>query len=208
MILRAILPLAFLALATCGDPFAAPPDSDGPRTGAVEVTVEVPGNFVTWDEDGFALSSPYFTLPFQPLGGSVISPDLPGGLPVRLHFTGLAEWCHPNAASQQVTVVPDDTVQVLFIVNCEVLIRPVYFLARAVPDTLPPFQVGVQIALQRAFTLTTGVWHLDSLPVSTWPVTVTPPAGCHRDPNEGNTLAVGPFNADTIRYVITVICDP
>jgi hypothetical protein len=174
--------------------------------GAIRIDVEVPG-IATFDEDGFALASPYFKVPFGALGGTVFSPDLPGGLPVRLRFEGLAEWCHPNAASQQVEIVPEDTVQVTFIVTCETLIRPVYYLARAVPDTLPPFQVGVNIGLQDAFTLTTGVWYLDSLPVNTWPVTIFPPAGCHRSPLEDNVVRVGPFPPDTLRYVITMLCD-
>jgi len=207
MIPRPLLPVAFLALATCGDPFSPQSDSGGPPTGAIRVDVEVPGN-PTFDEDGFSVSSPYFKLEYPPLGGAAYSPALPGGLPVRLRFEGLAEWCHPNPVTRLDSITPGDTQQVTFVVNCETLIRPVYFLAKAVPDTLPPFQVRLQVGLTPLVVanLTTGVPYLDSLPVNSWPVIITPPAGCHRDPNEDNVIRVPAFSADTLRYIITVIC--
>ena len=57
-----------------------------------------------------------------------------------------------------------------------------------------------------SFTLTTGTWHLDSLPVNQWPVTATLPAGCHRDPFDDDLLRIPPFPPDTVRYRINVIC--
>lgn len=207
MIPRLLLPLACLLLATCSEPFAAQTGTDGPPTGAIRVNVTVPG-IVTFDEDGFDVTSPYATLPFGPFGGTIFTPDLPEGLAVRLQFQRLAEWCHPSPPSKLVTVVADDTLSVDFTVNCDVIIRPVYYIAHAHPDTLAPFNVGVRIGLQSAFTLTTGVWHLDSLPVNQWQVTATPPPGCHRDPNDDPIVRVPVYSADTVRYHINVICGP
>jgi|GEM_PF-5512505 len=205
MIPRPLFPLACLVLATCSDPFAAQTESDGPPTGAIRVDVSIPG-LPTWDQDGFDVTSPYFTLPIGLYGGSATSPALPGGLAVKLQFERLAEWCHPSPPTKQVAIVPNDTLVVEFTVTCAVLIRPVYFIAIAHPDTLPPFTVPVAVGLQRSFTLTTGTWHLDSLPVNQWPVTATLPAGCHRDPFDDDLLRIPPFPPDTVRYRINVIC--
>jgi hypothetical protein len=207
MLLRPLLPLACLALATCGDPFAAGTGSEGPPTGAIRVDVAVPG-VVTADEDGFQVATPYFTLPFGSYGGSAESPDLPEGLQVRLGFADLGEWCRPTPASRLVTIVPGDTIQVAFTVNCDLVVRPVYYVAYAHPDTLPPFSVGVTVGLIDAFTLTTGVRYLDSVPANLWPVSVTVPAGCHRDPADDTMLRMPVFPPDTVVYVIDVICGP
>jgi hypothetical protein len=205
MIPRLLLPLACLALTACGDPFAAESGADGPPTGALQVNVTVPG-LVTFDADGFDVASPYFTIPYGQFGGSIESPGLPGGLTLKLQFLRLAEWCHPNPPTRVVSIVPNDTVDVNFTLNCDVLVRPVYFIAHAHPDTLPPFTIPVTIGLQRSFTLTTGVWYLDSLPVNQWPVTVTLPAGCHRDSHDDPLVRIPPFPPDTIRHHINVIC--
>ncbi len=205
MLRRSLQALLVLGALSCSAPFSEEEHSEGPPAGSVRflITANYPLGS-TADPDGFLAIGPGFSLPTTGISEEITSPGLPGGTQAVVRLGSVGDWCTLAPTQRTVTIIPGDTINAAFTINCGTLYRPTRIIYRK--EGIRPDTAALQVSASGVHFLHPDDTLRVMMPVSINNVTVTLHPGCRRLPTDTLTFNVPYFPADTVNFVIRTNC--